>query len=215
MKILNLYAGIGGNRKLWGDEHEITAIELNPAISKIYKDFFPGDNVIIDDAHEYLLRNYDKFDFIWASPPCPTHSKLRLLSVNRGLIDMKYPDMALYQEIILLSSFFKGKYVIENVKPYYTPLIPAKESGRHLFWANFVIGKKKTSHISIRNEQSISVEDRMNEYGFVIENWQGFKGDKRKLFKNCVHPKQGQYILDCAMNIIRKENVHQGELFEL
>ena len=29
MKILNLYAGIGGNRKLWGDEHEITAVELN------------------------------------------------------------------------------------------------------------------------------------------------------------------------------------------
>ena len=22
MKILNLYAGIGGNRKLWGDEHD-------------------------------------------------------------------------------------------------------------------------------------------------------------------------------------------------
>jgi hypothetical protein len=29
MKILNLYAGIGGNRKLWGDEHEIVAVENN------------------------------------------------------------------------------------------------------------------------------------------------------------------------------------------
>jgi hypothetical protein len=27
MRILNLYAGIGGNRALWGDEHEVTAIE--------------------------------------------------------------------------------------------------------------------------------------------------------------------------------------------
>lgn len=27
MKILNLYAGIGGNRKLWGDEHEITDLK--------------------------------------------------------------------------------------------------------------------------------------------------------------------------------------------
>ena len=26
MKILNLYAGVGGNRKLWSSEHEITAI---------------------------------------------------------------------------------------------------------------------------------------------------------------------------------------------
>lgn len=31
MKILNLYAGIGGNRKLWtpnGDEHDITAVNI-------------------------------------------------------------------------------------------------------------------------------------------------------------------------------------------
>ena len=41
MKILNLYAGIGGNRKLWGDEHEITAIENNTSIAYIYQDFFP------------------------------------------------------------------------------------------------------------------------------------------------------------------------------
>lgn len=26
MKILNLYAGIGGNRELWGNEHEITGV---------------------------------------------------------------------------------------------------------------------------------------------------------------------------------------------
>lgn len=35
MKILNLYAGIGGNRKLWGNEHEITAVELDPDIAAI------------------------------------------------------------------------------------------------------------------------------------------------------------------------------------
>ena len=35
MKILNLYAGIGGNRRLWGDEHEITAVEHNKDIAKI------------------------------------------------------------------------------------------------------------------------------------------------------------------------------------
>ena len=27
MKILNLYAGIGGNRKLWEENNEVTAIE--------------------------------------------------------------------------------------------------------------------------------------------------------------------------------------------
>ena len=42
-KILNLYAGIGGNRKLWGDEHEITAVEYDEATADVYtssiKDF--------------------------------------------------------------------------------------------------------------------------------------------------------------------------------
>ena len=33
MNILNLYAGIGGNRHLWGDEHNITAVELNEKVA--------------------------------------------------------------------------------------------------------------------------------------------------------------------------------------
>lgn len=64
MKILNLYAGIGGNRKLWGDEHEITAVENDPNIAKIYQEFFPNDTVIVGDAHKYLLEHYKEFDFI-------------------------------------------------------------------------------------------------------------------------------------------------------
>ena len=74
MKILNLYAGIGGNRKLWGDEHEITAVEWDEKIAKIYQDFFPKDKVLVEDAHDYLLKHFEKYDFIWSSPPCPTHS---------------------------------------------------------------------------------------------------------------------------------------------
>ena len=58
MKILNLYSGIGGNRKLWGDQHEITAVEYNEEIATVYKDYFPNDKVIIGDAHEFLLKNY-------------------------------------------------------------------------------------------------------------------------------------------------------------
>jgi len=70
IKILNLYAGIGGNRKLWPDQEiEVTAIENNKSIAKIYKDFFPNDTVIVGDAHQYLLEHYKEFDFIWSSPP--------------------------------------------------------------------------------------------------------------------------------------------------
>ena len=76
IKVLNLYAGIGGNRKLWKGV-EVTAIEINPEIAKIYQDFFPNDKVIITDAHQYLLEHYKEFDFIWSSPPCQTHSSFR------------------------------------------------------------------------------------------------------------------------------------------
>jgi site-specific DNA-cytosine methylase len=86
MKILNLYAGIGGNRKLWGDEHEVTAVENNEKIAKIYKDLFPKDQVIIADAHEYLLEHHKEFDFIWSSPPCPTHSVCNNFLYAQGCI---------------------------------------------------------------------------------------------------------------------------------
>ncbi|MDF1498839.1 MAG: DNA cytosine methyltransferase, partial [Patescibacteria group bacterium] len=128
MKILNLYSGIGGNRKLWtpkGDDHTITAVEYKPEIAKIYQDFFPNDKVIVADAHQYLLDHYNEFDFIWSSPPCPTHSDIRRCGVKAGQYKALYPAMELYQEIILLRHFSNGKWVVENVKPYYKPLIEA------------------------------------------------------------------------------------------
>lgn len=64
MKILNLYAGIGGNRKLWGEDNEVTAIEYDENIAKIYQENFPNDKVIVTDAHEYLLEHFREFDFI-------------------------------------------------------------------------------------------------------------------------------------------------------
>lgn len=99
MKILNLYAGIGGNRKLWGEKNEITAVEIEPKIAECYKKLFPKDNVIVADAHEYLRRHFREYDFIWASPPCPTHSVLQMTRYYNA--DLKYPDMKLYQEIII------------------------------------------------------------------------------------------------------------------
>ena len=41
--------------------------------------------------------------------------------------------MKLYEEIIFLDNYFKGKYVVENVIPYYEPLIAAqKEEGIYI-----------------------------------------------------------------------------------
>ncbi len=121
MKILNLYCGLGGNRKLWGDNQEILAIDNNWDILKIYHDFFPNDQILCSDAHQYLLEHFQEFDFIWSSPPCPSHSHIRKeLGVGSGQNQPVYPDMKLYEEILLLQHYYKGKYVVENVVSYYT-----------------------------------------------------------------------------------------------
>lgn len=133
LEVLNLYACLGGNRLLW-ENCNVTAVELDPELARMYQERFPDDKVIIADAHDYLLNNYMNFDFIWTSPPCPSHSRAR--NYNKTY-DAIYPDMKLYEEIILLETRFEGKYVVENVIPYYTPLITGIKRGRHLYWTNF------------------------------------------------------------------------------
>ena len=105
MKILNLYACLGGNRYKWdevADGLEITAVELDPELARLYQERFPNDTVIISDAHKYLLDHYKEFDFIWSSPPCPTHSRARYWSSSNYETTTKpiYPGMELYQEIM-------------------------------------------------------------------------------------------------------------------
>ena len=112
MKVLNLYAGIGGNRKLWTDV-EVTAVENNQDIATIYKEFFPDDTVITDDAHKYMLEHYKEYDFIWSSPPCQSHSVCNYFLKGQGII--RFPDMKLYEEIIFLGLHSKQKWVVENV----------------------------------------------------------------------------------------------------
>ena len=210
MKILNLYAGIGGNRKLWGDEHEITAVEYRQDIAEVYKDFFPNDKMIIADAHEYLLHNYKNYDFIWSSPPCPSHSDIRRCGVHRGQNKAIYPDMTLYQEIILLKHFANKdtQYIVENVIPYYEPLIkPDTILARHYFWNNF-----KVPGVKIGNVKHQSISGGHTVYGINIKNTN--IEDKRKALRNLVNPEIGLHILNCAMGIYEyKKSQFQNELF--
>lgn len=195
MKILNLYAGIGGNRKLWGDEHEITAVENNFEIAKIYKDFFPNDLVIIGEAHQYLLDHFKEFDFIWSSPPCPTHSRFRFLIQQQEGAPFKYPDMKLYEEIIFLKTWFNGKWVVENVISYYDPLIKPFECAKHYFWSNFIISNKDFGTRLIRRNED-NTKKRQEEWGF--HNITGEKRFLQQIINNCVVPKLGLYIFNSA-----------------
>lgn len=185
MKILNLYAGIGGNRKLW-DGHEVTAVEINEEIAGIYRGNYPNDTVIVGDAHQYLLDHYKEYDFIWSSPPCPTHSRL-----NFSLTTKSYPSMVLYQEILLLKSWFKGKWCIENVIPYYDSLIkPTVELGRHYFWSNFSMPGKEFTNIDVTRSTNKQLSE---DLGMLIP-----RHNAGKLLRNCLKPEIAEHILKHA-----------------
>ena len=199
MRVLNLYAGIGGNRKLWTDV-EVTAIELNPDIAKIYQDFFPDDKVVVADAHQYLLEHYKEFDFIFGAPPCPSHSQLRFnlgFKANRKYrkVDAVYPDMKLYQEIILLMHWFDGKWVIENTIPYYDPLIKGQIVGGHILWANFLIPK---FDIGNRNHRGGTVESLQKRKLMDLSKYD--IPNKRQILRNCVEPELGLHIFKSMNN---------------
>lgn len=206
MRILNLYAGIGGNRKLWA-RSEVVAVELDPTIAGIYQEFYPNDTVIVGDAHKYLLENYEEFDFIWSSPPCPTHSqlgRLRVLSDSKitgaYLSKAKYPDMKLYEEILLLKHYFKGKWCVENVIAFYDPLIRPTEIQRHHFWSNFHIKQINISADNIDNGKIKIWEERL---GFNLSKYANI--DKRNILRNCVRPELGLHILNEAQRNIYPE----------
>ena len=202
MKILNLYAGIGGNRKLWGDEDEVTAVELNPDIAKIYQELFPNDKVIVGDAHKYLLEHYKEFDFIWSSPPCPSHSRMRLLCHEQEGKTTPFPDMKLYEEIIFLQHWFKGKFVVENVISYYDPLIKPFKVGNHYYWSNFhILNLKEQERMIIRMTDEELVKDKEKRYDYDLTKFDVSKRLKVKMLNNMVEPKTGLHIFKCAFKV--------------
>lgn len=204
MKILNLYAGIGGNRKLWGDEHQVTAVEYHPGIAAHYQKLYPNDNVIIADAHQYLIDHVlDGWDFIWSSPPCPSHSRIN----TDGNHPPRYPDMKLYEEIIMLgNNWYKGKWVVENVIPYYEPLIrPAIELDRHLFWNNF-----KVTRIDVIPEKPLKDQSgTQDRYGFNLKGVDVGHNKRQQVIRNLVDPEIGLHFLNCAQGIIKANNSKQ------
>lgn len=212
MEILNLYSSLGGNRAKWDEvaDIKVTAIELDPDLASLYQQRFPNDKVIIADAHEYLLNNYKNFDFIWSSPPCPSHSKARF--ARKETTSAEYPDFKLYEEVVFLDNWFKGKYCVENVIPYYEPLIPAQKRGRHLYWTNF----KLPYDLNERKSGIMEGKDEVNEWiKFHEFDFRQYKGEQRldKIARNLVDFEVGKIILQTALGIITKGNKTQLNLF--
>ena len=216
MKILNLYACLGGNRYKWDEvtDIEVTAVELDTEAARLYQERFPNDTVIVADAHQYLLDNYKEFDFIWSSPPCPTHSRVRISQKNTKSFVPKYPDMKLYEEILFLDNHFEGKYVVENVIPYYEPLIPSQKRHRHLYWTNFllpnILSNRKQPQIS-NGINEVKKLCKFHDYDFY--KYKG-KQPKNKMARNLVDYEAGRTILETAVGITRKQNINQTTIFD-
>ena len=219
MKILNLYSCLGGNRYKWdevadkaGINIEVTAVELDEELAKLYQERFPNDIVIVADAHKYLIEHYQEFSegLVWSSPPCPTHSRARF--ARRNTTVPKYPDLKLYEEIIFLDKWFKGKYVVENVIPYYEPLIQANKRGRHLYWTNFNIPndlrERKSSIMEGKNE--VERWCKFHDYDF-----RKYKGSQRtdKVARNLVDYEAGKTILETLVGIVKQKDQKQINLF--
>ena len=209
MRVLNLYACLGGNRAKWTD-CDVTAVELDPEAARLYQERFPNDTVIVADAHQYLLDHYKEFDFIWSSPPCPSHSRARF--ARRNTTKPIYPDLKLYEEVLFLENYFEGKYCVENVIPYYEPLIHAYKRGRHLYWTNFQLpndlGERKCSIMESKDE--VTQWCKFHNYDF--RKYKGMQSVK-KMARNLVDYEAGLTIFNTARGIIQKSNTSQGELF--
>jgi DNA (cytosine-5)-methyltransferase 1 len=217
MKILNLYACLGGNRFKWDEvaQVEVTAVELDPELARMYQERFPNDTVIVADAHQYLLDHYKEFDFIWTSPPCPSHSRARYWNSSNyeTATEAIYPDMKLYQEILFLQHYYKsGKFVVENVIPYYEPLIQATKRGRHLYWTNFNLPTNLNDRrFAISSaKQELKGLCKFHEYDFTKY---GGGQSLIQIARNLVDYEAGKTILQIALNVMQDNKQLQQTLF--
>jgi hypothetical protein len=182
VKVLNAYAGIGGNRHLW------------PArVAAEYARRYPRDTVLVEDAHAFVLERSREFDAVWTSPPCPTHSKLARTVAARYNRPLE-PDPRLWAEIAHLRDE-GGRYVVENVHVYYEPPVaPDVVTQRHWYWVN-ATPLYLTPPVGTKG---ILKPDRAaGEYAAVyglppIAN--GVLRDGRKAMKNAVVPLEGLEI---------------------
>ena len=222
-KILNLYACLGGNRYKWDEVAQelninikVTAVELDPELARLYQERFPNDLVIVADAHQYLLDHFKEYDFIWTSAPCPTHSRARYWNSSNYDTTTKavYPDMKLYEEILLLKHYFKGKYVVENVIPYYEPLIQAKKRGRHLYWTNFNLPNNLQDRRFAISQTKNELQELCKFHEIDLSSYNGTQS-KVKIGRNLVDYEAGRTILEVALGLNKKQNASQVDIFDI
>jgi len=101
----------------------------------------------------------------------------------------------------ILNLYAGIEWVVENVKPYYEPLIkPDYIFQRHYFWCNFKITPKEFKTDLIRKSQipDLQKKYKINLSPYSLEN-------KRQILRNCVMPELGLHILNESKRDIQPE----------
>ena len=124
--------------------------------------------------------------------------------------------MKLYEEILFLKQWCKSKWVVENVKPYYEPLIKPYVCGRHYFWGNFVISDLPVKYdIGTQNRlankctqrkaiiREAQIPELIGLHGIDLDKYK--LSNKRQVLRNAVLPEIGKHIFDCAFKTIQKK----------
>lgn len=193
MKILNLYCGLGGNRRGWPPGDYVTAVDIDPGVLGEYEKAFPQDQCVLDDAHEFLRLNFREYDAIWSSPPCQSHSRMSRVNYGRHAFTA-YPDFRLYEEVVFLQANCEAPWIVENVVPFYRMPIRGEIRGRHVFWSNKYVPQFTVKGL---DPTVCTRRELAKELGFDYEGniYQG-SNDPLKVMRNCVHPEIGRIIYE-------------------
>ncbi len=198
LRVLNAYAGIGGNRHLWPAEWHVTAVEIDPRVAAEYARRYPNDTVLVEDAHAHVMERAHEYDARWVSPPCPTHSRLAL-NVARRKGAEPAPDPRLWDEIEHLRAL-GGRYVVENVHTYYEPPIaPDVVTERHYYWTStppLTLTPMGVLPVSGRRV-GLTADAIAESYGLPPLP-AGSVADRRKAMRNAVVPHEGYEIAMAA-----------------
>lgn len=205
MRVLNAYAGIGGNRHLWPAEWDVTAVELDERVAAEYARRYPSDTVLVEDAHAFVLEHAHEFDAVWTSPPCPTHSRLAKVNASRYGKKLE-PDPRLMAEVAHLSSIDVA-YVVENVHTYYRPaILPDLVTDRHYYWMSrppLMLAPIERTIIGTWEGYSTSADDLADAYGLPRLERSSVPNRVRAM-RNAVVPVEG---LQVAMSAFALEHV--------
>jgi len=131
------------------------------------------------------------------------------MSMQNENTDPVYPDMKLYEEILLLQGYFDGKWIVENVQSWYDPLITPQKIGRHFYWANFEIPEPKQKETGPEIGQEMigtvsekTMKQKVKEFGLSEKEFEYIPNPsdypKNKIIRNMVHPDDGEQILKAA-----------------